>query len=143
MFESASTCSAESRKHRTFWMRQIDAEEDNEPDARVVPAATVTGKIMVGGSDISARDVEVADIRSRVGMVFQKLNRFPDLSVTDNVAAALIRAGRRDKKEVHKTASESLESLSLRDEVKDKLIHPGANSQAASNSGSASPGVSK
>jgi phosphate transport system ATP-binding protein len=92
----------------------------------LVPNARLTGKVMLDGSDIYAPGVEVADIRRRVGMVFQKPNPFPNLSIRDNVVAGLKQTGRWDKKVLDGIAKETLERVSLWDEVKDKLGQSGA-----------------
>jgi len=92
----------------------------------LVPNARVTGKVILNGSDIYGPGVEVADIRRRVGMVFQKPNPFPNLSIRDNVVAGLKYTGRWNKKVLDGMARETLERVSLWDEVRDKLGHSGA-----------------
>jgi len=92
----------------------------------LVPIAKLRGKVMLEGSDIYAPGVEVADIRRRVGMVFQKPNPFPNLSIRDNVVAGLKHTGRWDSKVLDRIAKETLERVSLWDEVQGKLGHSGA-----------------
>jgi phosphate transport system ATP-binding protein len=91
----------------------------------VVPKATVTGRILLDDDDIYARDVDPALVRRRVGMVFQKPNPFPTLSVRDNVLAGL-RLNRllaaRDAEEI---VERRLRQVALWDEVKDALNRSG------------------
>ncbi len=84
-----------------------------------VPGGRVMGKILLDGNDIYAGD-PVA-IRRRIGMVFQKPNPFPTMSIFDNVAAGLRFNGIRDKKVLAETVERSLHQAALWDEVKDSL----------------------
>ncbi len=84
-----------------------------------VPGGRVSGKILLDGKDIYAAD-PVA-IRKRIGMVFQKPNPFPTMSIFDNVAAGLRFNGVRDKKVLAETVERSLKQAALWDEVKDSL----------------------
>ncbi len=81
----------------------------------------VTGKVLLNGMDIFAEDVDLANLRQRVGMVFQKPNPFPQ-SVYDNVAFGPRVVGlTRDKKELDQIVERSLRQAALWDEVKDQL----------------------
>lgn len=87
------------------------------------------GTIYIDGEDIYAEDVDVVDLRKKVGMVFQKANPFPK-SIFENVAYGLKIHGLKDKVEIFDRVKESLKQAALWDEVKDSL-----NSSALSLSG--------
>jgi phosphate transport system ATP-binding protein len=91
----------------------------------LVPGARVSGRVALDGEDIYAPAVDPVLIRRRVGMVFQKPNPFPTMSVHDNVAAGLRLAGIRDRTILDETVERSLEAAVLWDEVKDRLDKPG------------------
>ena len=88
-----------------------------------LPKARVEGKVLLDGEDIYEQD-PVA-IRRRVGMVFQKANPFPTMSVYDNVAAGLRLNGMRDRRQLDRAVKGSLEKAALWDEVKESLGKPG------------------
>ncbi len=88
-----------------------------------LPKARVEGKVLLDGEDVYEQD-PVA-IRRRVGMVFQKANPFPTMSVYDNVAAGLRLNGLRDRRRLDRVVKGSLEKAALWDEVKDSLGKPG------------------
>ncbi len=88
-----------------------------------LPKARVEGKVLLDGEDIYEED-PVA-VRRRVGMVFQKANPFPTMSVYDNVAAGLRLNGERDRKRLDRAVKSSLEKAALWEEVKDSLGKPG------------------
>lgn len=90
-----------------------------------IPGAHVTGEIKLDGKDIYAPDVDPVSVRNSVGMVFQKPNPFPTMSIEDNVVAGLKLAGERDKKKLREVAERSLRSANLWEEVKDRLAKPG------------------
>ena len=92
----------------------------------LVPNARVSGKVYLDGKDIYAPDVDPVLVRRKIGMVFQKPNPFPTMSIYDNVAAGLKLAGARDKLILDKIVRESLEAAWLWDEVKDRLHESGA-----------------
>ena len=108
-----------------------------------IPKARVEGKLLLDGEDVYARDVDVSSLRRDVGMVFQRPNPFPTMSVKDNVLAGLRLTGRLKKSEVPDIVESSLRSAGLWDEVKDRLDKPGPVSPAASSSACASPGLSQ
>ena len=86
----------------------------------VIPGARVEGKILLDGSDIHAPDVDVVELRRRVGMVFQKPNPFPK-SIFDNIAYGLRINGLKDRRTLEETVERSLRGAALWDEVKDRL----------------------
>jgi phosphate transport system ATP-binding protein len=86
----------------------------------VIAGTRVEGRILLDGQDIHAPDVDVVELRRRVGMVFQKPNPFPK-SIYDNIAYGLRINGMRDKKAVEATVEKSLRGAALWEEVKDRL----------------------
>ena len=86
----------------------------------VIAGARVEGTILLDGRDIRSPDVDVVDLRRRVGMVFQKPNPFPK-SIFDNCAYGLRINGMRDKKKLEAVVEGSLRGAALWDEVKDRL----------------------
>ncbi len=91
----------------------------------VVPMAKVSGKILVDGKDIYKNGIDPVDIRRCIGMVFQKPNPFPTMSIGDNVVAGLKLNGIKDKKTLEKTIEETLKKAALWDEVKNDLNKSG------------------
>jgi phosphate transport system ATP-binding protein len=90
-----------------------------------IPIARVTGKIEIDGQDIYDRDLDVVQLRARVGMVFQKPNPFAK-TIYENVAyGPRIHGLGRTKAELDAIVEESLRRASLWDEVKDRLHQPG------------------
>jgi phosphate transport system ATP-binding protein len=92
----------------------------------VVPGARLTGSIVLDGTDIHGPGVDPVAIRRRVGMVFQKPNPFPTMSVFDNVAAGLRLNGIRRRTVVDERVQMALKQAALWDEVKDVLHKSGA-----------------
>jgi phosphate transport system ATP-binding protein len=87
----------------------------------LVPAARVTGRVLVDGQDLYTREVDPVLLRRRVGMVFQRPNPFPTMSIEENVAAGLVLNGIGGH---HKEVVErSLRKAALWEEVKDRLGH--------------------
>ena len=80
----------------------------------------ITGAVRIGGQDIHSREVDVIELRKRVGMVFQKSNPFPK-SIYENIAYALRLHGMDDKAELDEAVEQSLRNSALWDEVKDRL----------------------
>ena len=91
----------------------------------MTPGASAKGRILLDGADLYDRKVDPAVIKRRIGMVFQKPNPFPTMSIYDNVAAGLKLNGIRDKGLIDSVVKESLESSALWEEVKDELGKPG------------------
>jgi phosphate transport system ATP-binding protein len=89
-----------------------------------VPGARVDGEVLLDGQDLYARDVDVTSVRRAVGMVFQKPNPFPTMSIHDNVAAGLRLVGMRGG-QLRERVEQSLRAAALWDEVKDRLGKPG------------------
>jgi phosphate transport system ATP-binding protein len=84
------------------------------------PVARVTGSVQIGGLDIY-EDASPVEIRRRVGMVFQRPNPFPTMSIYDNVASGLKLNGYRNRHELDEIVERSLKHSALWDEVKDEL----------------------
>ena len=89
------------------------------------PNARVEGTILVDGANIYAPGVDPARVRQRIGMVFQKPNPFPTMSIAENVAAGLRFMGVRSKSEIGDRVEAALKAAALWDEVKDDLKKPG------------------
>ncbi len=86
----------------------------------VIAGARIEGTILLDGRDIRSPDVDVVELRRRVGMVFQKPNPFPK-SIFDNIAYGLRINGMRDKRTLEAVVETSLRGAALWDEVKDRL----------------------
>jgi len=91
----------------------------------VAPGASVTGKVLLDGEDIYGPRVSPVLVRRRIGMVFQRPNPFPTMSIFDNVAAGLRLNGVPVGKNLPDIVWQSLQRVALWDEVKDKLRQPG------------------
>jgi phosphate transport system ATP-binding protein len=87
--------------------------------------ARVDGKVSLDGIDIYRPDVDPVQLRRVVGMVFQRPNPFPTMSIYDNVTAGLRLTGRHKRSELDAIVERSLRRSALWDEVKDKLKQPG------------------
>ena len=87
----------------------------------MTPGARVEGQVIVDGEDIYDKSVDPVVVKRRVGMVFQKPNPFPTMSIFDNVAAGLKLNGIKDKKLISEVVEEALNGAALWDEVKDEL----------------------
>ena len=92
----------------------------------LVPRARTAGKVVLDGSNIYAKGIDPVTIRRRVGMVFQKPNPFPTMSIYDNVAAGLKLNGVRDVNKLDLAVRRSLEKAFLWDEVKTDLDKSGS-----------------
>ncbi|TKK88516.1 phosphate ABC transporter ATP-binding protein [Herbidospora galbida] len=92
----------------------------------VIPGATVTGKIRMEEQDLYGADVDPVSVRRTIGMVFQRPNPFPTMSIYDNVAAGLRLNHRYSKSELDGIVEESLKGANLWNEVKDRLPKPGS-----------------
>jgi len=88
----------------------------------LIPSCRITGKVLLDGCDINS-SIDVTELRSRVGMVFQKPNPF-NMSVFDNVAYGKRMQGMRDKGKLADIVESSLKKAALWDEVKDRLKKP-------------------
>jgi phosphate transport system ATP-binding protein len=92
----------------------------------VIPGARVEGKVLLDGEDIYGSSVDPVNVRRTIGMVFQKPNPFPTMSIYDNVIAGLKLAGRTRKAHTDEVVEKSLRAANLWEEVKDRLGKPGA-----------------
>ena len=90
-----------------------------------IPGATVNGSITLDGIDLYGASVDAVRVRRVIGMVFQKPNPFPTMSIYENVAAGLRLLGRTPKSELDGVVESSLRRAALWDEVKEKLRQPG------------------
>jgi phosphate transport system ATP-binding protein len=86
----------------------------------LIPTVKIDGKILLDGKNIYDKDVDVVELRKRVGMVFQKPNPFP-MSIYDNVAYGPKIHGIKDKKKLDEIVEWALKKAALWDEVKDNL----------------------
>lgn len=91
----------------------------------VIPGASVKGEILLDGQNIYDPKVDPVSVRNTIGMVFQKANPFPTMSIEDNVVAGLKLSGEKNKKKLKEVAEKSLRGANLWDEVKDRLDKPG------------------
>ena len=92
----------------------------------VIAGAHVEGEIMLDGEDIYGSNVDPVDVRRTIGMVFQRPNPFPTMSIYENVVAGLkLQGGRRKKSDLDIVAEKSLRAANLWEEVKDRLGRPG------------------
>lgn len=102
---------------KSTFLRSINRMHELVPDSRI------TGLLTLDGKDIYAMDA--VNVRKRIGMVFQKPNPFPTMSIFDNVAAGLRMNGMRDKKKLAEIVEQSLRHAALWNEVKDSLSKSG------------------
>ncbi|MFS0012592.1 phosphate ABC transporter ATP-binding protein PstB [Corynebacterium striatum] len=91
----------------------------------VIPGASVKGEILLDGQNTYGPKVDPVSVRNTIGMVFQKANPFPTMSIEDNVVAGLRLSGEKNKKKLKEVAEKSLRGANLWDEVKDRLDKPG------------------
>ena len=92
----------------------------------LVPGARLSGAVELDGRDIYGADVDPVLLRRRVGMVFQKPNPFPSMSIRDNVLAGLRLTGSLDGSRSDEIVERALKQAALWDEVSDRLREPGA-----------------
>jgi phosphate transport system ATP-binding protein len=91
----------------------------------LVHGATTSGKLILDGQNIYENGVNPILVRRKIGMVFQKPNPFPTMSIYDNVAAGMKLNGMRDRNKLDEIVRRYLEMSALWDEVKDELDKPG------------------
>jgi phosphate transport system ATP-binding protein len=91
----------------------------------MTPGATAKGSVILDNIDIYDKKVDPVVIKRRIGMVFQKPNPFPTMSIYDNVAAGLKLNGIKDKRLIADIVQESLKGAALWEEVKNELGKPG------------------
>ncbi|PRY00789.1 phosphate ABC transporter ATP-binding protein PstB [Allonocardiopsis opalescens] len=93
----------------------------------VIPGTRVEGKVLLDDQDIYAANVDPVAVRGQIGMVFQRPNPFPTMSIYDNVIAGVRLNGRRmPKAELDALVERALRGANLWNEVKDRLNRPGA-----------------
>jgi phosphate transport system ATP-binding protein len=100
---------------KSTFVRCLNRMHETLPDTRVA------GKVMIGDLDIYGKGVSPVTVRRRVGMVFQKPNPFPTMSIYDNVAAGLKLNGFSSRRELDGVVERSLRQAALWDEVKDEM----------------------
>ena len=91
----------------------------------LTPGAHADGRVVVDGIDIYDKSIDPVVIRRRIGMVFQKPNPFPTMSIFDNVSAGLRLNGMNNKTIIREIVEESLKNAALWEEVKNDLEQPG------------------
>lgn len=93
----------------------------------VIPGARVEGSVVVDGQDIYASGVDPVEVRGRIGMVFQRPNPFPTMSIADNVLAGFRLAYKKiSRGQAEEIVERSLRGANLWNEVKDRLKAPGS-----------------
>jgi phosphate transport system ATP-binding protein len=92
----------------------------------LIPGATVRGTVELDGRDLYHQEVDPVAVRRVVGMVFQRPNPFPAMTIFDNVAAGPRLDGQKDRRKLAEVVERSLRGANLWDEVKDRLDKPGA-----------------
>ncbi len=93
----------------------------------VIPGARVEGKIAMDGQDLYGADTDPVAVRRQIGMVFQRPNPFPTMSIYDNVAAGLrLNSKKMSKSDLDDLVERSLRGANLWNEVKDRLGRPGS-----------------
>lgn len=103
---------------KTTFLRCLNRMHDMTKNAKV------EGKVMIDGIDLYSKEIDPIYHRRKVGMVFQKPNPFPTMSIFDNVTAGLRLNGVRDKKILNEIVEDTLKMAYLWDEVKDDLKKP-------------------
>ena len=103
---------------KTTFLRALNRMHDLTPGARI------EGKLSFHGQDIYGKNVDAVDVRRRIGMVFQKPNPFPTMSIYENVVSGLKLAGVRNKARLDEVVERSLKQAALWEEVKDRLKTP-------------------
>ena len=93
----------------------------------VIPGARVEGKVVMSGQDLYDPEVDPVNVRRRIGMVFQRPNPFPTMSIYDNVVAGVkLNAKRMSRSDMDDLVEQSLRGANLWSEVKDRLSRPGS-----------------
>ncbi len=103
---------------KTTFLRALNRMHDLTPSARV------TGEVLLDGINVYAPGVDPVEVRRKIGMVFQKPNPFPTLSIYGNVVAGLRLVGIRKKSILDEAVERALSQAALWDEVKDRLNAP-------------------
>lgn len=106
---------------KTTFLRSINRMHE------VLPGATVDGQLLLDGEDIYGHGVDPVRVRSQIGMVFQRPNPFPTMSIRDNVLAGVKLNNKRiSSKDADELVESSLRGANLWNEVKDRLDKPGS-----------------
>ena len=105
---------------KSTFLRSINRMHEVQPGARL------EGKLLIDGQNIYDRDIDVTAVRRMIGMVFQRPNPFPTMSIFDNVVAGLRLGGVRKKALLDDAGEKALRGANLWEEVKDRLGRPGA-----------------
>ncbi len=93
----------------------------------VIPGARVEGKILIDGTDLYEDDMDPVEVRRQIGMVFQRPNPFPTMSIAENVLAGMrLNSKRLNKAAASEIIERSLGAANLWTEVKDRLGKPGS-----------------
>jgi phosphate transport system ATP-binding protein len=92
----------------------------------VIPGAHIDGEVLLDGEDIYAPGIDPVSVRRTIGMVFQRPNPFPTMSIRDNVSAGLRLNGTRKKSDLDPVVERALQGAGLWKEVRDRLDKPGA-----------------
>jgi phosphate transport system ATP-binding protein len=100
---------------KTTFLRALNRMHDYTPSARI------TGSVLLGDRDIYANGMSPVELRTRVGMVFQRPNPFPTMSIRDNITFAPLRHGMARGRELDEMVERVLHQAALWDEVKDRL----------------------
>jgi phosphate transport system ATP-binding protein len=100
---------------KTTFLRALNRMHDYTPSARI------TGSVLLGDRDIYGNGMSPVELRTRVGMVFQRPNPFPTMSIRDNITFAPLRHGMARGKELDEMVERVLRQAALWDEVKDRL----------------------
>jgi len=103
---------------KTTFLRCLNRMHDMTKNAKV------EGKVMIDGIDLYSKEIDPIYHRRKVGMVFQKPNPFPTMSIFDNVTAGLRLNGVKDKKILNEIVEDTLKMAYLWDEVKNDLKKP-------------------
>jgi phosphate transport system ATP-binding protein len=90
-----------------------------------IEGASVSGEVLLNGQNIYDKKIDVVDVRRQIGMVFQKPNPFPSMSILDNVIIGLRLQGQNKRSELLDIAEHCLKKAALWEEVKDKLNNLG------------------
>jgi phosphate transport system ATP-binding protein len=102
---------------KTTFLRALNRMHDYSPTAKV------TGSVLLGDADIYANGMNPVELRTRVGMVFQRPNPFPTMSIRNNITFAPKRHGLARGAELEEIVEQVLRQAALWDEVKDRLDH--------------------
>ena len=112
---------------RAVRLWQVDVPALDQPDARGHPGRAGRGRLALDGRDLYGPGVDPVGVRRQVGMVFQRPNPFPTMSIYDNVVAGMRLNNKRAKKAVlDELVEKSLRGANLWKEVKDRLDKPGS-----------------